>query len=76
MIRKYFKIYDKSGRGELQLDEAKKFFALILDLDFKNTNDRTTFYKVMKVVDIENQNTVKIENVVEFFSLPNFLNLD
>lgn len=76
MIRKYFLIYDTSGRGELQIDEAKKFFALILDLDFRNPNDRITFRKVMKIVDIESQNTVKIENVVEFFQLPNFLNLD
>lgn len=76
MIRKYFLIYDTSGRGELQIDEAKKFFALILDLDFRNPNDRITFRKVLKIVDIESQNTVKIENVVEFFQLPNFLNLD
>ena len=53
MIRKYFLIYDTSGRGELQIDEAKKFFALILDLDFRNPNDRITFRKVMKIVDIE-----------------------
>jgi hypothetical protein len=76
MIRKYFQFYDTSNRGVLQTDEAKKFFALILDLDYRNPNDRTTFRKVMKVVDIESQSTVKIENVVEFFQLPNFLNLD
>jgi hypothetical protein len=72
-ISKYFIYYADEGSEVLKLEQAKKFFALILDLNYKKERDRNTFRKIMKIVDLDNQNQVKLDNVLEFFKLPNFL---
>lgn len=59
----------------MNLIEAKRFFAIVLDLNYKLPSDRVTFRKIMKVLDVDNQNLIYKGNVVEFFSLPNFLNV-
>ena len=66
-IKSYFKLYDKNDSGVLDIEQAKKFFALIFDLNYKEPNDRTMFRKIMIVVDVDNSKTVKLENVIEFF---------
>jgi Ca2+-binding EF-hand superfamily protein len=66
-IKSYFKLYDKNDSGVLDIEQAKKFFALIFDLNYKESNDRTMFRKIMTVVDVDNSKTVKLENVIEFF---------
>lgn len=52
MVRKYFCLFDKKKIGVLHIEEAKKFFALVLELDYSIPNDRMTFRKVMKIVDL------------------------
>lgn len=52
MVRKYFCLFDKQKIGVLHIEEAKKFFALVLELDYSIPNDRMTFRKVMKIVDL------------------------
>ena len=49
---KYFCLFDKQKIGVLHIEEAKKFFALVLELDYSIPNDRMTFRKVMKIVDL------------------------
>lgn len=59
----------------MTLEEAKEFFALVLDLNFKKSKDRATFRKIMKLVDIENNHIVHKPEVIQFFSLSNFLDV-
>ena len=33
-IKSYFKLYDKNDSGVLDIEQAKKFFALIFDLNY------------------------------------------
>ena len=52
-IIKYFEMFDLDNDGILSLIEAKKFFAIVLDLDYKLPRDRVTFRKIMKVLDVD-----------------------
>ena len=74
-IVKYFEMFDLDNDGILNLLEAKKFFAIVLDLNYKKPSDRVTFRKIMKVLDIDDQRIIYKANVIQFFSLPNFLNV-
>ena len=74
-IIKYFEMFDLDNDGILNLVQAKRFFALVLDLDFKLPRDRVTFRKIMKILDLDDQRLVYKDNVIQFFSLPNFLNV-
>lgn len=46
---------------------------MLLELDFTKANDRVTFRKIMKLVDVESERVVYKSNVLQFFSMPNFL---
>jgi hypothetical protein len=67
-------MFDLDNDGILNLIEAKKFFAIVLDLNYKKPSDRVTFRKIMKILDVDDQRFIYKTNVVQFFSLPNFLN--
>ncbi len=47
-------MYDSDNDGILNLIEAKRFFAIVLDLNYKLPSDRVTFRKIMKVLDVDN----------------------
>jgi hypothetical protein len=72
-IDQYFEKYDRDKKGYLSLSEAKSFFSMLLELDFKKANDRVTFRKIMLLVDVDSERIVYKSNVLQFFSLPNFL---
>ena len=55
MISTYFDQYDTGAKGYLTLEECKKFFGLLLELNYNKAKDRVTFRKVMKLVDMENE---------------------
>ena len=74
-IEKYYSLYDPHDKGFLSVREAKKFFALVLDLDYKDRKDRTAFKKIMKVVDPDSEKFVYKENIVHFFSMPGFIDI-
>jgi len=74
-IVKYFEMFDLDNDGILNLLEAKKFFSIVLDLNYKKPSDRVTFRKIMKVLDVDDQRIIYKVNVIQFFSLPNFLNV-
>lgn len=74
-VKKYYNLYDQDERGYLTLPEAKKFFALILDLNYKKRKDRTAFKKIMQVVDPDDQKIVEKDNLLAFFTLSNFLDV-
>lgn len=72
-IEQYFERFDRGKKGYLNLSETKTFFALIFELDYMKSKDRVTFRKIMKLVDVDNERLVYKQNVLQFFSLPNFL---
>lgn len=59
----------------MDLVTAKKFFAQILDLKYTKSKDRATFRKIMKLVDVEGNRVALKENVLNFFTLPDFLSV-
>lgn len=63
-IIKYFEMFDLDNDGILNLVQAKRFFALVLDLDFKLPRDRVTFRKIMKILDLDDQRLVYKDNVI------------
>jgi hypothetical protein len=44
-------MYDEGAKGYLELNEAKKFFAIILDLNYNQLKDRETFRKILCIID-------------------------
>ena len=61
------------------MQEAKKFFAQVLNLNYKKVKHQKTFMKIMKqvaIVDAESNHIVMKEKVVEYFSTPGFLDLE
>ena len=61
------------------MQEAKKFFAQVLDLNYKKVKHQKTFKKIMKQVaemDSESNCIVMKAKVVEYFSTPGFLDLE
>jgi hypothetical protein len=73
VISDYFDEYDKGQKGYLTLVECKKFFAMLLELDYSKAKDRVTFRKILKLVDIDNNKVAMKDAVIQFFTLPNFL---
>ena len=59
----------------MDLSEAKQFFAFILDLDYHKKKDQQTFMRIMRIVDPENSRFVNKGDVLDFFSIPGFLDL-
>ena len=64
MITDYFDEYDKGLKGFLTLNECKKFFAMLLELDYNKAKDRVTFRKILKLVDIDNTQMALKESVI------------
>lgn len=69
-------MFDKNQKEYLDLDEAKKFFELVLDFNYKTKEGRTKFRKIMGILDSEGELRVRKENLIEYFSLPNFLDVE
>ena len=63
-ILMYFNKYDKNSKGYLTVDESKQFFAVLLDLNYDLSKDRVTFWKIMKVVDVENKRIISKANIL------------
>ena len=59
----------------MDLSEAKTFFAFVLDLDYHIKIDQQKFTKIMKIIDPNDTKIVTKEDVLNFFSIPGFLNL-
>ena len=69
-------MFDKNQKEYLDLDEAKKFFELVLDFNYKTKEGRAKFRKIIAIVDTEGELRVRKENLIEYFSQPNFLDVD
>jgi hypothetical protein len=69
-------MFDKNQKEFLDLDEAKRFFELVLDFNYKTKEGRAKLRKIMTIVDTEGELRVRKENLIEYFSLPNFLDVD
>ena len=75
-ISTIFQMFDKNQKEYLDLDEAKKFFELVLDFNYKKKEGRAKFRKIMSIIDSDGELRVRKENLIEYFSLPNFLDVD
>jgi len=62
-------MFDKNQKEYLDLDEAKRFFELVLDLNYKTKAGRVKFKKIVAilVVDTDKDFKVKKENIIEYF---------
>ena len=47
----------------------------MLDLDYHKKSDQQTFKRIMKIIDPDETKIVTKEDLLEFFSIPGFLNL-
>jgi two pore calcium channel protein len=75
-ISTIFQMFDKNQKEFLDLGEAKRFFELVLDFNYKTKEGRAKLRKIMTIVDTEGELRVRKENLIEYFSLPNFLDVD
>ena len=69
-------MFDKNQKEYLDLDEAKRFFELVLDFNYKTKEGRAKFRTIIALVDTEGELRVRKENLIEYFSQPNFLDVD
>ena len=53
--------------------EAKRFFTLVLNLNYKNEDDRTSFKKVMRICDPQRTFRVQKDVLMDFFMMPGFI---
>ena len=74
-VMKFYDQYDEDNKGYLTIRQARKFFATILDLDYKHKSHRNTFVKILKIIDPEEQKLVLKERIVDFFEIRGFLNI-
>lgn len=52
-----------------------EFFALLLNLKYSQPNHKATFRKIVKIIDLEHERKFHKQNVLKFFTLPNFMNV-
>ena len=74
-LEKFFNQFKKKNPGVLDLTESKQFFAFVLDLDYHKKSDQQTFKRIMNIIDPDETKIVTKEDLLEFFSIPGFLNL-
>ena len=59
----------------MTITESKKFFAFVMDLNYKLKDDRESFKSIMKFIDRHNQQRAEHEKIMEFFFLEDFLRI-
>ena len=57
----------------MSIEEAKKFFAIVLDLKYNRKKDQITFRRIIRIMDPNNTKTIPRSVVVDYFSIPGFL---
>lgn len=75
MIEPFYKCYDQEEKGFLTISESKKFFAFVMDLNYKLKDDRESFKSIMKYIDKHNQQRAEKENILQFFYIDDFLRI-
>lgn len=75
-ITQFFDEFDESDKGWLTVYEAKDFFAHVLDLNFRDKEDRTKFITILRLADPEGAKKLLKHRVLEFFRMSGFLHLD
>lgn len=73
-LEKYFNEIDKGNKGYLinGNGEARRFFKIVCNLNFKKEEDVQTFKQIMKIVDPEDTKKIYKEAILEFFAMPGF----
>jgi hypothetical protein len=59
----------------LTIDESKKFFALVMDLNYAIKQDRQTYKNIMKYVDPESTQKAYKDQIIRFYERPDFLTI-
>jgi len=72
-VEKIYNKFDTEGKGYLTISQARKFFALTLDLNFKYKSHQRIFRKTLKHLDVEETKQIKKERIMTYFALGGFL---
>ena len=75
-IEKFFDSYDDGDKGWLTIQEAKAFFAHVLDMNYRRKSARLKFRNILKVADPEGEKILLKHRVLEFFRMGGFLHLE
>ena len=75
-IETFFDRYDEGNKGWHTIYEAKAFFAYVLDLNYRDKEDREKLQTILKVSDPEQAKMLLRHRVIEFFRMGGFLHLD
>jgi hypothetical protein len=54
------------------MEQARKFFAAVLDLNYAKRSHRKTYLKILLIVDPEKNNIVFKDRIMEFFATSGF----
>lgn len=65
-------MYDEQKLGWLNISQTKKFFATVLDLNFKKKKHQKFFTKILRIVNAEKNNFVLKERILSFFEVSGF----
>jgi len=71
-LEKYYNLCDIAKKGYLNLNEARKFFRLVLNFNYKKEDDVRQFKILMKILDPQRKNEVEKITIMDFFALPGF----
>ena len=75
-IEKFFDSYDDGDKGWLTIQEAKAFFAHVLDMNYRRKSARLKFRNILKVADPEVYDSLQGLNIIpEFFALRWIMNI-
>ncbi len=72
-LEKYYNQCDGGNKGYLNISETKKFLTFVLNLNYKNEDDKTSFKKVMRIVDPKKTSKVQKDVLMNFFMEPGFI---
>ena len=59
----------------MTISESKKFFAFVMDLNYKLKDDRESFKSIMKHIDKHNSQRADHELIMQFFYQEDFLRI-
>ena len=75
-VEKIYNRFDTEGKGYLTISQARKFFAVTLDLNYKLKSHQKIFRKTLKHLDVEELKEIRKERIMTYFALGGFLVLE
>ena len=72
IIERYYRQFDEENKGYLTIVQARRFFALTLDLNYHRKAHRDTFRQTLGIIDPERHRILLRDRVLEFFEIGGF----